>query len=92
VKAYLAELPHVIAVHDLHVWPMSTTETALTAHLVRDVDRCDSSLPEKCCEELHDRFEIQHATTTTAISHQNVKFRMLESSQQPSLTAAIIYK
>jgi cobalt-zinc-cadmium efflux system protein len=62
VKKYLAGLPHVTAVHDLHVWPMSTTETALTAHLVRSVDRCDSSLLEKCCKELHDKFEIQHAT------------------------------
>jgi len=62
VKQYLAGLPHVTAVHDLHIWPMSTTETALTAHLVREVDRCDSSLLEKCCEELHDKFEIQHAT------------------------------
>lgn len=62
VKACLAGLPHVTAVHDLHVWPMSTTETALTAHLVREVDRCDSSLLEKCCKELHDKFEIQHAT------------------------------
>jgi cobalt-zinc-cadmium efflux system protein len=62
VKEYLAGLPHVIGVHDLHVWPMSTTETALTAHLVRDVDRCDSAIIERCCEELHDKFEIQHAT------------------------------
>lgn len=62
VKEYLAGLPNVTAVHDLHVWPMSTTETALTVHLVRDVNRCDSSLLEKCCQELHDKFEIQHAT------------------------------
>src|SRR5204863_3859271 len=40
VRQYLSSLPHVTAVHDLHVWPMSTTETALTAHLVRDVDDC----------------------------------------------------
>ena len=62
VKEYLAGLPNVTAVHDLHIWPMSTTETALTAHLVRDVDRCDSFVIEKCCKELHDKFEIQHAT------------------------------
>lgn len=62
VKECLASLPHVTAVHDLHVWPMSTTETALTAHLVRSVDRCDSAVLEKCCKELHDKFEIQHAT------------------------------
>ncbi|MEO1959649.1 MAG: cation diffusion facilitator family transporter, partial [Paracoccus sp. (in: a-proteobacteria)] len=34
VRAYLAALPGVETVHDLHIWPMSTTETALTAHLV----------------------------------------------------------
>ena len=34
VRALLAGLPGVAAVHDLHIWPMSTTETALTAHLV----------------------------------------------------------
>lgn len=34
VRAYLAALPGVAAVHDLHIWPMSTTEAALTAHLV----------------------------------------------------------
>lgn len=62
VKEYLGTLPHVTAVHDVHVWGMSTTETALTAHLVRDVDRSDSSILEQCCKELHDRFEIQHAT------------------------------
>lgn len=62
VKDYLSSLPNVTAVHDLHVWPMSTTETALTVHLVRDVDRCDSSMLQKCCKELHDKFEIQHAT------------------------------
>jgi cobalt-zinc-cadmium efflux system protein len=62
VKEYLAGLPHVLEVHDLHVWPMSTTETALTVHLVRSVDRCDSAVLEKCCDELHEKFEIQHAT------------------------------
>lgn len=62
VKAYLTRLPNVTAVHDLHIWAMSTTETALTAHLVRDVDRCDSALLEQACQELHSRFEIQHAT------------------------------
>ena len=35
VETYLRALPGVTEVHDLHIWPMSTTETALTAHLVR---------------------------------------------------------
>ena len=62
VRAYLASLPHVTAVHDLHVWPMSTTETALTAHLVRDVDECDCSLLDQAARELRVRFQIHHAT------------------------------
>jgi cobalt-zinc-cadmium efflux system protein len=62
VRQYLAALPHVIAVHDLHVWPMSTTETALTAHLVRDVPDCDCSLLAQAAADLHDRFQIHHAT------------------------------
>ena len=62
VRAYLAGLPHVTTVHDLHIWPLSTTETALTAHLVRDVNECDCSLLVKAAKDLHDRFDIQHTT------------------------------
>jgi cobalt-zinc-cadmium efflux system protein len=62
VRKYLSGLPHVTEVHDLHVWPMSTTETALTAHLVRDVDDCDCALLEQASRDLHRKFEIQHAT------------------------------
>jgi cobalt-zinc-cadmium efflux system protein len=62
VRQYLSSLPHVTEVHDLHVWPMSTTETALTAHLVRDVDDCDCALLDQAARDLHRKFEIQHAT------------------------------
>jgi cobalt-zinc-cadmium efflux system protein len=62
VRQYLSSLPHVMEVHDLHVWPMSTTETALTAHLVRDVDDCDCALLEQASRDLLRKFEIQHAT------------------------------
>lgn len=62
VRQYLSGLPHVTEVHDLHVWPMSTTETALTAHLVRDVDDCDCALLDQAARDLHRKFEIQHAT------------------------------
>ena len=62
VRAYLTNLPHVRSVHDLHVWPMSTTETALTAHLVRDVDDCDCALLDRAARDLRVRFKIQHAT------------------------------
>jgi cobalt-zinc-cadmium efflux system protein len=62
VRRYLSSLPHVTEVHDLHVWPMSTTETALTAHLVRDVDDCDCELLDQAARDLNSKFEIQHAT------------------------------
>ncbi|MDP4197070.1 MAG: cation diffusion facilitator family transporter, partial [Bacteroidota bacterium] len=36
VRSYLLSLPGVTDVHDLHIWAMSTTETALTAHLIKE--------------------------------------------------------
>jgi len=62
VRQYLSSLPHVTEVHDLHIWPMSTTETALTAHLVRDIDDCDCALLDQAAQDLNRKFEIQHAT------------------------------
>jgi cobalt-zinc-cadmium efflux system protein len=61
VKAYLGQLEGIIEVHDLHIWAMSTNETALTAHLVRPGGYEDSFL-HGVCEELSHRFNIQHAT------------------------------
>jgi cobalt-zinc-cadmium efflux system protein len=52
----------VAEVHDLHVWAMSTTETALTARLVRPGSQIDDGLLEQVRRELHDRFGIEHAT------------------------------
>jgi cobalt-zinc-cadmium efflux system protein len=62
VAAYLAALPGVTEVHDLHIWGMSTTETALTAHLVRPGAALDDALLAEVCGELKRRFSIQHAT------------------------------
>jgi len=61
VKDYLAQLDGVTDVHDLHVWAMSTNETALTAHLVRPTGFNDAFL-HGVCAELARRFGIQHAT------------------------------
>jgi cobalt-zinc-cadmium efflux system protein len=62
VRAYLRSLPGVSEVHDLHIWPMSTTETALTAHLVRPGASLDDRLLHDTARELARRFGIGHAT------------------------------
>jgi cobalt-zinc-cadmium efflux system protein len=62
VDAYLRGLPGVAEVHDLHIWAMSTTETALTAHLVRPDAALDDHFLMHACEQLQHRFKIHHAT------------------------------
>lgn len=66
VRDYLTGLPGVVAVHDLHIWAMSTTEAALTAHLVCPGGWTDESLV-RTRDELHARFGIEH--TTLQIEH-----------------------
>ena len=61
VNDWLAALPGVREVHDLHIWGLSTTETALTAHLVCGVGSTQRSLDE-LATALHDRFRIGHTT------------------------------
>jgi cobalt-zinc-cadmium efflux system protein len=62
VKQFLSGLPGVTAVHDLHVWAMSTTETALTAHLVKPEVSDDDGLLAVATGELQARFDIAHIT------------------------------
>ncbi len=61
VHKLLAARPGVTEVHDLHVWPLSTTEVALTAHLVRPGGADDDFL-HAVCEQLNREFGISHAT------------------------------
>lgn len=62
VRLYLERLPGVARIHDLHIWPMSTTETALTAHLVIPDGAPGDAFLGAACRTLHDRFGIGHAT------------------------------
>ena len=62
VREYLASLPGVRALHDLHIWPMSTTDTALTAHLVMDVFPDSDHFLSDVAKALETRFSIKHPT------------------------------
>ncbi len=62
VEAYLQSLPGVSAVHDLHIWGLSTSEAALTAHLVKVATDDDDALIAQASRELHERFKIAHTT------------------------------
>ena len=55
-------LPGVAKVHDLHIWPMSTTEPVLTAHLVIPGGYPGDTFLTTARAMLHDRFAIGHAT------------------------------
>lgn len=62
VRTFLASQPGVSAVHDLHIWPMSTTETALTAHLVIPGGHPGDAFLHDLAHELDHDFGIGHAT------------------------------
>jgi len=62
VRRYLAGLPGVAEVHDLHIWAMSTTETALTVHLVMPAGHPGDEFFSQLVRHIEDRFRIGHAT------------------------------
>jgi cobalt-zinc-cadmium efflux system protein len=71
VKSYLSSLPGVIEVHDLHVWAMSTSETALTVHLVISDGHPGDDFLNRVADELHDDFAIEHATIQIEMNNQS---------------------
>lgn len=70
VEAALGRLEGVETVHDLHVWPLSTTETALTAHLVAPGAGSSDALLAAARTMLHDHFHIDHCTLQIEQVHQ----------------------
>jgi cobalt-zinc-cadmium efflux system protein len=62
VRAHLLAAPGVTGLHDLHIWGMSTTETALTCHLIMPGGHPGDAALNGMTEQLHHRFGIQHAT------------------------------
>jgi cobalt-zinc-cadmium efflux system protein len=62
VEKFLASTPGVTGVHDLHIWSMSTTEVALTAHLIVPWATCSPTLVTELCGHLGKKFKIGHVT------------------------------
>lgn len=62
VKTFLSTLPGVASIHDLHIWPMSTTETALTVHMVTPGGNPGDAFLVDTSHQLNERFKIGHAT------------------------------
>jgi cobalt-zinc-cadmium efflux system protein len=62
VTAYLAAQPGVTEVHDVHIWSMSTTETALTAHLVMPAGYPGDATLDALVRRLREDFSIHHCT------------------------------
>lgn len=70
VRAYLSGLPGVVTVHDLHIWPMSTTETALTAHLVMPGGHPGDGFLREIAVELEHHHRIGHATVQVELDRE----------------------
>jgi cobalt-zinc-cadmium efflux system protein len=62
VQRFLRSLPEVAEVHDLHIWAMSTTETALTCHLVTPQGHPGDAFLHRVARDLQEKFAIGHAT------------------------------
>jgi cobalt-zinc-cadmium efflux system protein len=75
VRATLASLPGVARVHDLHIWPMSTTEAALTAHLVMPGGHPGDAFLIDLQHRLAHDFRIDHTTVQIELG-QGAECRM----------------
>lgn len=65
VRAFLSAQPGVERIHDMHIWAMSSTEVALTAHLEVPIALAGAAFLHRVSEELHRQFGIEHVTVQT---------------------------
>lgn len=70
VSDFLQQQPGVAGVHDLHIWPMSTTETALTCHCLMPGGHPGDEFLVRLARELHEKFGIGHATIQVEVDAQ----------------------
>lgn len=71
VRTFLSGRPGVTEVHDLHVWPISTTETAMTCHLVMPSGHPGDEFLMECSRAMKKSYNIGHATLQIEISDNN---------------------
>lgn len=76
IQAYLLGLPQVREVHDLHIWGMSTTENALTVHLVMPEGHPGDAFLDSIADELTHRYHIGHATFQIELGDHDVMCRL----------------
>ena len=69
VRSWLENLPEVSALHHLHIWGLSTTEAACTAHIVKRDSNLDDELLRRIAAGLHDNFGIEHTTVQFESCH-----------------------
>jgi len=70
VRSLLSRRAGVVDVHDLHIWPMSTTENALTCHLVMPSGHPGDAFLHELASDLAKRFKIIHATVQIEVDPQ----------------------
>jgi cobalt-zinc-cadmium efflux system protein len=68
VTKFLMKQPGVVAIHDLHIWPMSTTDTALTCHCMMPAGHPGDEFLIKLAHDLKDRFRIGHTTIQVEVT------------------------
>lgn len=69
IKEYLLTLPDVEDIHDLHIWAMSTTQVALTAHLLRNSSSIDDDMLHKAANDLREIYGVHHSTIQIENGH-----------------------
>lgn len=71
VKAYLHAIPGVTAVHDFHIWGLSTREVALTAHLIMPQNQLTDADHKRINHDLHEKFNVNHITLQVEAGSQD---------------------
>jgi cobalt-zinc-cadmium efflux system protein len=84
VEAYLKERKGVEDVHDLHVWAISTTETALTARLVMPSGQPGDAVIDAIQQGLHERFDIAHSTLQVVCARPDRACALLHAEPSPA--------